>query len=73
VANGDYKRLWPSDDSAKYNVTDVQAAINNTDRKLASEIMTNLVKKYLTPALFNRIFTASEPCAYDFYRAWELM
>lgn len=71
VAEGGYKKLWPTDmECVGYNVGTVRNAIDNTDKKLSAEIMNTVVKKFLPGNLFKKIFSFAEPHNFDFYKEW---
>lgn len=67
-----YAQLWADDNDPKYPVDKVRQAIDTTDRRLAAELMEGVVKKHLTPELYESTFSHSEPVQYDFYRDWGL-
>lgn len=77
VANKGHEKLWngqPGSEDEKciaYDVEEIQSAINNSDKKLASKFLNGLVKQYMPPKLFTEILVASEPVSTPFQTNWK--
>ncbi len=74
VAKGKHKELWSDEfTAASYNVLDLQNAINNSDKNLASTFLNGLVKQHMPANLYTQILEYSEPTTGNFfYRDWNL-
>jgi hypothetical protein len=73
VAERKHEELWPDLDTCKgYDVQKLLKTINDSNIRVAREMMEKVVKRYMPNDLYTEVFQLAEPAEYNFYREWGL-
>lgn len=71
VAEERYEKLWSNkNDCIAYDVSKLMECINKGNMSLAKNFMEGVIKDNMPEDLYSKIFIASEPKQYNFYKEW---